>query len=97
MEKVFDKIILRPVISEKSTALKNSGNIYCFEVHKDATKHDIKNVIKKVYEVNVMRVNVINIKGKKKRRRFKEGKRRDWKKAYVKLKEGEKIEIFEGV
>ena len=97
MEKDFDKIIFRPLISEKSTALRESRNVYCFEVHKDASKHDIKNAIKKVYDVNVMKVNVINVKGKKKRRRFKEGKRKDWKKAYVKLKKGEEINIFKGV
>ena len=97
MEKNFDKIILKPIISEKSTALKDIGNIYCFEVHPDATKLDIKQVIQKVYEVHVEKVNVVNIKGKKKRRRFREGKRKDWKKAYIKLKKGEKIENIEGV
>jgi len=97
MERDFDKIILRPIISEKSTALKEKGNVYCFEVHTDAAKHDNKNAIRKVYDVNVVKVNVINMQGKKKRKRFKEGKRKDWKKAYVKLKEGEKIETFEGV
>lgn len=97
MEKNFDKIILKPIISEKSTALREISNVYCFEVHKEATKHDIKNALQKVYEVNIIRVNIVNVKGKVKRRKFKEGKKRDWKKAYVKLKAGEKIEIFEGV
>ncbi len=97
MEKDFNKIILRPIISEKSTDLKEKGNFYCFEVHKDVSKLDIKDAIKKAYNVNVIKVNVMNIRGKRKRRRFVEGRRRDWKKAYVKLKEGEKIEIFEGV
>ncbi len=97
MEKSFDKIIIRPVVSEKSTALKDKNNVYCFEVHRDAGKHDIKNVINKVFEVNVRKVNVVNVKGKKKKKRFKEGRTKSWKKAYVKLKEGEKIDIFEGV
>lgn len=97
MEKDFNKVILRPVISEKSTALKDKGNIYCFEVHKEATKHDIKNFISKIYNVHIERINVMNVKGKIKRKRFQEGKKKDWKKAYVKLKKGEKIEIFEGV
>ena len=93
----FNKIILRSIVSEKSTDLKEKKNVYCFEVHKNASKLDIKSVIKNVYNVNVEKVNVMNIKGKKKRKRFTEGKRKDWKKAYVKLKKGEKIEAFEGV
>ncbi len=96
MEKDFDKIILRPIVSEKCTLLQG-GNVYCFEVHPEATKHDIKNVFKKVYSVQITEVNVINIKGKVKRKRFKEGKRKDWKKAYIKLKQGEKLPMFEGV
>ncbi len=97
MEKDFDKIIFRPILSEKCTMLKDSVEVYSFEVHPDATKHDVKNVIQKVYNVKVDNVNMVNIKGKIKKRKLKEGKKRDWKKAYIKLKKGEKLAIFEGV
>lgn len=97
MEKNFDKIIYKPVISEKCTMIKDVSETYCFEVHPDATKLDVKNALQKMYNVKIDNVNVVNVKGKVKRRRFKQGKRRDWKKAYVKLKQGEKLPIFEGV
>ncbi|MBU1078333.1 MAG: 50S ribosomal protein L23 [Spirochaetes bacterium] len=97
MEKEFDKIILRPVVSEKCTFLQNSADVYCFEVHPDATKHDIKNALQKMYSIHIVHINMVNINGKVKKRRFIEGKKKDWKKAYVKLKKGEKLPIFEGV
>ncbi len=93
MEKELQNIIIRPVISEKTTRLRDSYNIYCFEVAKNATKHDIKEALKKIYNVTVERCNIVNVKGKKKRRRFIEGRTRSWKKAYVKLRQGDKLDI----
>lgn len=97
MEKSIEQIIIRPIVTEKCTDIREAKNVYGFVVHKDATKHEVKNAVKKIYSVAVEKVNIMNVKGKTKRRRMVEGKQRDWKKAYVKLKQGEKLQIFEGV
>ncbi len=93
MEKELQNIIIRPVLSEKTTRLRDLYNIYCFEVAKYATKHDIKEAFKKIYNVTVEKCNIVNVRGKKKRRRFIEGRTRSWKKVYVRLKQGEKLDI----
>ncbi|MBN1897652.1 MAG: 50S ribosomal protein L23 [Spirochaetes bacterium] len=93
MEKELYKIIVRPLFSEKTTGLRDSKNIYCFQVDKQATKQDVKEALKKIYNVNIVKCNIVNVPGKKKRRRFVEGRTSSWKKAYVKLKQGEKIDI----
>ncbi len=97
MEKEIEKIVIRPLITEKCTDLREKNNVYAFEVLKDANKHEVKLAIEKLYGVKVEKVNIVKVKGKVKRRRMIEGKRRDWKKAYVKLKKGEKLSIIEGV
>ena len=92
------KIILRPVITEKSTMLKEKNREICFEVDKHANKIEIKEATEKLFKVKVDRVRIIKKKGKKRRVGRNEGWTKDWKKAYVKLKEGEKmIEYFEAV
>jgi large subunit ribosomal protein L23 len=92
------KIILRPVITEKSTWLKERNREVCFEVDPRANKIEIKEAIEKLFKVKVERVRVVKKTGKKKRVGRNEGWTKDWKKAYVKLKEGEKmIEYFEAV
>ncbi len=91
------QIILKPVISEKSTILKEQKQQYCFEVARDANKHEVRSAIERLFNVKVDSVRVVNVRGKMKRLGRSIGKRRDWKKAYVELKEGEKpIEFFEG-
>jgi len=101
MKKDFNEVILRPIISEKATLLRDNQNVYVFEVYKDATKHDIKNLIEEVYNVKVEKVNIVNVKGKVKQRRLRRqsvtGRTKDKKKAYVKLKSGDTIEILKGV
>ena len=97
MKKAIEQIVIRPVVTEKCTEKREAYNIYCFEVLKQATKHEIKNVMKKIYGVNVEKINIVNKKGKVKRRRNIEGQQKDWKKAYIKLKKGEKLQIFEGI
>ncbi|HOP86871.1 MAG TPA: 50S ribosomal protein L23 [Syntrophorhabdaceae bacterium] len=89
-------IILRPIITEKSTLLKETGNQYVFEVHRDANKIEIKKAVEKLFKVKVLSVQVINMEGKKKRLGRFFGKRSDWKKAIVKLNPNDKISIFEG-
>ena len=91
-----DQIILKPLMTEKSTMLKDAYNKYSFIVHKDANKILIKNAIKNLFNVNPISVNVINIRGKKKRVRYKFGYTSSYKKAIITLKKGDKIGIFEG-
>lgn len=88
-------IILEPVITEKATKLKDQ-NKYLFKVRKKANKRQIKLAVEEIFKVKVESVNTQLVRGKIKRLGRFEGKRPDWKKAIVKLKEG-KIELFEGV
>lgn len=88
-------VIIKPIITEKAFLAQNE-NKYCFQVAKKATKNQIKEAIEKFFNVKVVKINILNVKGKKKRllRRWKEIKLGDWKKAIVQLKEGDKIDIF---
>ena len=79
---VAEEIIIRPIITEKSAAAQAEGK-YTFEVHKKATKIDIKNAVEKLFEVKVADVKTVNVKGKPKRQGFHVGKTSDWKKAIV--------------
>ena len=89
-------IVVRPIITEKSTLLKDAGNQYIFEVQRDANKIEIKNAVEKLFKVKVVSVHVSNMEGKKKRLGRFAGKKPDWKKAVVKLSPKDKITIFEG-
>jgi large subunit ribosomal protein L23 len=90
------EVIRRPLITEKSTNLKESQRTLGFEVHKDATKPEIKKAVEALFGVKVQDVRVANVHGKVKRQGRFVGKRPDWKKAYVVLKQGEKmIEFFD--
>jgi large subunit ribosomal protein L23 len=94
--KNLHEVIRRPLITEKTTLLKDTQRALCFEVHKDATKPEIKKAVETLFSVKVSNVRVANVRGKFKRQGRYVGKRADWKKAYVVLKEGEKmIEFFE--
>ncbi len=94
MERNPYKIILGPVITEKATELEKQ-NIYTFKVAKDATKKDIMWAIKEIYGFQPVKCNIVNVKPKKKRRIWQriEGRTTGWKKAYVKLKSGDKIKV----
>jgi large subunit ribosomal protein L23 len=89
-------IILRPIITEKSTFVKETGNQYVFEVLRSANKIEIRKAVEKLFKVKVIDVHVSNMEGKKKRLGRYAGKRSDWKKAIVKLSPKDKITIFEG-
>jgi len=92
------QVILRPIITEKSTWLKDKNREVCFEVDKRANKIEIKKAVEQLFKVKVERVRTQSKRGKRRRVGRSEGKKKDWKKAYVKLKEGEKmIEFFEAV
>ena len=77
-----EEIIVRPVITEKSNDEMQSGK-YTFEVNKKATKVEIAKAVEKLFEVKVLKVNTMTVKGKTKRVRYVEGKTSDWKKAIV--------------
>jgi len=95
--KPYGKIILRPLLTEKNAVMKEMQNRVVFEVARDANKLEIKRAVEEAFKVSVEAVNVVNVKGKVKRLGRKVGKRRDWKKAVITLKEGNTIEFFEGV
>jgi large subunit ribosomal protein L23 len=90
-------VVLRPLITEKATRLAGESK-YAFEVRVHANKVQIKEAVEKGFNVSVVSVNVMNMKGKPKRVRGNRIKHeRDWKKAVVTLVPGDKIELFEGV
>jgi large subunit ribosomal protein L23 len=89
-------IVLRPIVTEKSSLVKDAGNQYVFEVQRDANKIQIKKAVEKLFKVKVLSVQVANMEGKMKRLGRSFGKRPDWKKAVVKLSPKDKITIFEG-
>jgi len=90
-------IIRRPVITEKGTALKDESNQLVFEVALKSTKPEIKKAVEKLFKVTVLSVRTQNRDGKPKRLGRLMGRRRHWKKAIVTLKEGHRVEFFEGV
>jgi len=90
-------IIRRPLITEKGTRLKDSYNQYVFEVMPDANKVEIARAVEKIFKVTVKDVQTSNVNGKIKRRGRTVGKKRDWKKAVVRLAQGASIEFFDGV
>jgi large subunit ribosomal protein L23 len=89
-------IIRVPRITEKGSRLKEQSNVLTFEVRSDANKVQVRKAIEVIFKVKVLDVTTVNVLGKKKRMGMRLGKRSDWKKAYVTLKPGEKIDIFEG-
>ena len=90
-------IIKRPVITEKSAYMKDVGNYVVFEVDKKANKTQIKKAVEELFKVKVEGVKTIVVPGKEKKLGRSTGRVPSWKKAIVKLRQGEKIEFFEGV
>ena len=89
------QVLIRPVVSEKSYVLA-AVDKYTFRVHPDAHKTQIRQAVEQLFDVHVVRVNVIKVQPKPKRRGMIKGIRPGWKKAIVEVKAGEKIDIFEG-
>ena len=87
-------VIRAPRVSEKTARLQEVSNQYVFEVATDATKADIKVAIEKLFDVTVEAVNVVNVKGKEKAFKNRTGRRANWRKAYVKLAEGQSIDVM---
>jgi len=94
-----NQIIRRPLVTEKSTMMREAGdNILAFEVDTKANKIQVKSAIEELFKVKVQEVRLFNVRGKMKRMGRYQGKRRDWRKAYVRLMAGEKAPDFiEGV
>lgn len=92
-ERIF-KVLKAPHVSEKATVVSDRDNQFVFKVAKDATKAEIKAAVEKLWDVKVKAVNTLVMKGKSKRFGRSEGKRSDWKKAYVSLQEGFDIDFL---
>lgn len=93
----YHQIVRRPLITEKGMRYNEQQNTVVFQVDSRANKLQIKQALEALFQVKVLHVNTLNMQGKKKRVRTREGKRPDWKKAYVTLREGDSITFFEGV
>ncbi|MBI21826.1 MAG: 50S ribosomal protein L23 [Chloroflexi bacterium] len=91
----YADVLIRPLVTEKSTTLGESGK-YVFEVSRTATRNQISSAVEWAFDVKVISVNVLNVRGKMKRYGGRPSKRPDWKKAIVKLAEGDSIQLFEG-
>ena len=93
-----EDIIVRPLITEKATELRDDKNIVAFEVSTRANKIEVKRAVESQFDVKVADVRIARMHGKVRRQGRYSGRRPDWKKAYVRLVDGEKpIEFFEGV
>ena len=88
------EVIRAPRVSEKTARMQEGSNQDVFEVAKTATKADIKVAVEKIFDVSVKAVNVVNVKGKSKSFKFRQGRRGDWRKAYVTLAEGQSIDVM---
>jgi len=97
MSRAPQEVLIRPLITEQSSILQAEQNKYTFEVHRDATKIDIRNAVEQMFDVSVKSVRTMNCLGKERRVGRSTGRRRDWKKAIVTLPEGEMIDMYQGV
>lgn len=88
------QVLLRPLVTEKGVHRASRNNQYAFEVHRDATKLDVKRAVEELFDVKVEKVRTQTRKGKVRRYRFRLGRTSDWKKAIVQLGEDHKIDFF---
>jgi len=88
-------ILMRPLLTEKATIARETANEYVFAVARDANKIQIKEAMESRFQVTVTGVRTVSVKGKVKRMGMHQGRRADWKKAYITLKEGSTIDLFE--
>ena len=86
-------VLLGPHVAEKSVLMAETGNMQAFKVAVDATKAEIKKAVETLFEVNVISVRTLNMKGKRKNVGRRAGKRSDWKKAYIRLAEGQSLGV----
>jgi large subunit ribosomal protein L23 len=93
---IYEKILIEPVLSEKANLLREEGK-YVFKVDPSATKIQIKEAVRRLFNVHPIACTVMVVGGKPKRQRYKSGYTASWKKAIVRLPKDEKISLFEGV
>lgn len=89
-------VIRSPIVTEKSLITRDEKGKYTFQVAAKANKHDVREAVQKLFHVHVTEINIMKVKGKRKRLGRFEGKRSDWKKAVVTLAKGERIEELTG-
>jgi len=89
-------VVKRPLITEKAERNREASRAYAFEVHREATKIQVKQAVEKLFNVHVLSVRTSIARGKNKRVGRSIGRRPNWKKAFVTLKEGDTIALFEG-
>jgi large subunit ribosomal protein L23 len=89
------RVLVQPLLTEKITGLREKTNTVGFVVHPEANRVQVKQAVEALLKVKVEKVNLMNVRGKVKRLGRFSGKRSDWKKAFVTLKEGEKLEMYE--
>ncbi|HMB58380.1 MAG TPA: 50S ribosomal protein L23 [Xanthomonadales bacterium] len=90
------QVLLSPRVTEKTTRVGELSNQYVFRVVKDADKAEVRSAVEMLFDVNVESVRIVNVKGKSKSFRMNPGKRSDWKKAYVRVQEGQVIDLLGG-
>jgi len=90
------EILLNPIVTEKTTTLQELGK-YSFKVNPRANKKEIMQAVREVFDVEPVSCSIINMRGKRRRERYKYGYTSSWKKAIITLKEGDKIELVEGL
>jgi large subunit ribosomal protein L23 len=93
----LESLILSPLVTEKGTMATEKANQVVFRVRPGASKDKIRAAIEQLFKVTVVKVRTSNFLGKARRRGMSVGRQMNWKKAYVTLKEGDRIEFFEGV
>ena len=93
----LESIILSPLITEKGTMASEKANQVVFRVRPHASKDLVREAVEKLFKVTVLKVRTSNFLGKERRRGVVRGAKPDWKKAYVTLKKGDRIEFFEGI
>ena len=90
----YTNVIIKPLVTEKSTHQQQTRNSYAFQVHHNANKHQIKDAVEKIYEVKVIDVRTMNRKGKPRRTKTGYASTSGWKRAVVVLDENSRIELF---
>jgi large subunit ribosomal protein L23 len=90
------QVLLAPRVTEKTTRISEQSNQYVFRVVTDAEKSEVRDAVELLFGVNVESVRIVNVKGKTKAFRNRQGKRSDWKKAYVRVQEGQAIDFLGG-
>ncbi len=88
------QILLSPRVTEKTAKVGDESNQYVFQVAIDANKAEVRAAVENLFEVNVESVRIVNVKGKSKSFRMRPGKRNDWKKAYVRVQEGQTLDFL---